>query len=187
MSEDNQKENTEQKQWFVAMVSPRTEMKCAESLYRHGYETYVASQPEERTWSRGRKKIVDRVVISSMVFVKTTEQERLAVVAHNPYVKRFLVDRSRERNSYGRSPVAVISDREIDLLRYMLRDSDNYVEYQERHFTAGDRVKVLRGTLAGVEGVVRRYGDDRTELFVDLDILGSVKVMISESDVEKLE
>ena len=93
--------------WFVAIVNSRHEKSVAEKLQTTGLETYVATQKEMRVWANGRRKIVDRVVVPSMVFVKCTEQERRKIV-NLPYVNRFLVNRSADSGGLNK-PVAVLS------------------------------------------------------------------------------
>ena len=66
--------------WFVAIVNSRHEKSVADKLHTTGIETYVATQKEMRVWANGRRKIVDRVVVPSMVFVKCTEKARRRIV-----------------------------------------------------------------------------------------------------------
>ena len=75
--------------WFVAIVNSRHEKSVAEKLQTTGLETYVATQKEMRVWANGRRKIIDRIVIPSMVFVKCTEQQRRQIV-NLPYVNRLI-------------------------------------------------------------------------------------------------
>ena len=53
--------------WFVAIVNSRHEKSVAEKLQATGIETYVAAQKEMRVRANGRRKIIDRVVVPSMV------------------------------------------------------------------------------------------------------------------------
>ncbi|MBQ0075478.1 MAG: UpxY family transcription antiterminator [Prevotella sp.] len=177
---------SEEKHWYVALVNPRSEKKCADALADAGYETYVATQRETHQWSQGRKKVIDRVVISSMVFVKTDEAGRHDILARKQYVIRFLTDRAKEKNQFGRAPIAIIPEAQMQMLRYMLGAAENPVMMESRHLVPGTRVKVLRGSLKGLTGTIQQLVTGDTMLYVALDILGSAKTLISPNDIEKL-
>lgn len=167
--------------WYVAIVNHNSEKTVANRLSAIGYTTYVASQPEMRIWANGRRKLIDRVVIPSMVFINCTEQERLHAV-NLPFIFRFLSDRAA-----GPRTVATIPDAQIDTLRFMLGNSDNPVDLQPRAYNIGDLVKVVRGKLKGIVGRVRTASDGNSRLVVDLDILGCATTLIDPVNLEPLQ
>lgn len=163
--------------WYVAVVNNNTEKSVAARLESLGYESFVAKQEVLRVWRNGRKAKVDRILIPTMVFVRCTEADRQQIV-RLPYVNRFLSDKARA--SQGRvSPPAVIPEREIVTLRFMLGQSDHSVDMIQRSYSAGDRVRVIRGALQGLEGEVIDGGS----MIVRLDILGTAKVTIDIADL----
>lgn len=170
--------------WFVAIVNSRHEKSVAEKLQTTGIETYVAAQKEMRVWANGRRKIVDRVVIPSMVFVKCTEQRRRKIV-NLPYVNRFLVNRSSESGGLN-MPVAVIGDAEIKKLKFMLGQSDSPIEFAPTEFRVNENVRVIRGSLRGLEGEIRENSDGTHTLVVCVSFLGGAIVHIQPQDVEKI-
>lgn len=170
--------------WFVAIVNSRHEKTVAEKLEALGLRAYVAAQKEMRVWKNGRRKIVDRVVIPSVVFVHCTEKTRREIV-NLPYIFRFMVNRSADSGALNK-PVAVIPDKEIEKLKFMLGQSDVPVEFVDHEYSGGDRVRVSRGSLTGLEGVVLRAESGTRDLIVSLNLLGSAKVRISVEDLEPL-
>lgn len=170
--------------WFVAIVNHNCERKTADVLSSRGYETYVASQPEYRVWRNGRRRLIDRVVIPSMLFVRCSEHDRLRALSV-PGIFRFLSNRAGSLNIYGK-PVAIIPDVEIRRLQFILGQSDVPVEFVGHEYSGGERVRVSRGSLAGLEGVVLRAETGSRELIVSLNLLGSAKVRISVDDLEPL-
>ncbi len=170
--------------WFVAIVNSRHEKSVAEKLQATGIETYVAAQKEMRVWANGRRKIIDRVVVPSMVFVKCTEWQRRQIV-NLPYVNRFLVNRSTDSGGLNK-PVAVIGDAEIKKLKFMLGQSDTPVEFVPMEFRINDTVRVVRGSLRGLEGEIRTASDGTNTLLVSLPLLGGATVHIDPKDVEKI-
>ncbi len=174
----------EKANWYVAIVNNRSEKVTAEKLSNEGYEAYVASQEEYRLWRNGKKKKIDRVVIPSMVFLHCTENERRSVVTL-PYIYRFLTNKAGNPNKFGR-PVAIIPDRQMYQLKFMLGNSNSPVEFVDRMYTKGDKVRVIRGGLCGLEGEVITSQDGKSELWIRLDILGCAKVSIDPIDIEPI-
>ena len=170
--------------WFVAIVNHNTEKKSAEKLAAMGYDCYVATQEEYRLWKNGRRTKIDRVVIPSMLFVFCTEKERMSIV-NLPYIFRFLTNKAGTLNQYGR-PVAIIPGHQMNILRFMLGNSDHPVNITTRPIGRGDKVRVTRGSLRGLEGFVIDTNQGRSELYVNLDILGCATVTINPIDVEAI-
>lgn len=177
---------SEEKRWFVAIVKHGNEKICGKRLTELGYENYIPVQRVFRQYASGRKKWVDRLVITSKVFVRTTENERLKNVVTLPYIYRFMVDPSRRNNIDGRASVAVIPDKEMAVFRRMLEQDELPVTFDENgmSYSAGDKVRVVVGKLAGLEGTVTRTDDNRRHLHVSLDILGSASVEVDSSWLE---
>ena len=166
---------------FVARVSPRHEKSVSARLGEMGLESYVALQQELHVWANGRRKMVDRVVIPSVVFVNCTETERREIVVL-PSIVRFMMDRSSiERR------LAVIPGVQIERLRFMLGQSDTHVEFAPTEFRINDTVRVIRGSLRGLEGEIRAKSDGTHTLIVSLSLLGGATVHIDPKDVEKLD
>lgn len=172
------------RQWFVAIVGRNTEKACRERLTALGYESYVATQNETRIWRTGQKKQVERVLISNLLFIHVTEHERLEIVKL-PYINYFLTDKAGRTNDFGRHPLAVIPDSQMDMLRYMLYHADSPVTFTPEPLHIGDRIRVVRGQLAGCEGNVFMDGN-QTHLVVRIDFLGSAQVSISPDDLERI-
>lgn len=170
--------------WFVAIVNSRHEKAVAQKLAETGLETYVASQKELRVWANGRRKLIERVVIPSMVFVRCTERERLEIVNY-PYISRFLVNRTSVGVGLNK-PVAIIGDAEIRRLQFMLGQSDTPVEFTPTEYRINDTVRVLRGSLRGLCGEIRANSDGTHTLVVSLALLGGATVHINPKDVEKI-
>lgn len=169
--------------WYVAIVNSNTELASAEKIRRLGFDAFVASQKEHRIWRNGRKAIVDRIIIRSMVFIRCSERQRLKIVTE-PYIFRFLTDRAARPTEYGRR-VAIIPDEQIQILRFMLGQSDIPVGFTQSAIGAGDTVRVLRGALRGLEGRVTDVGDGKSLLTVQIDFLGGATVQLPSADLRK--
>lgn len=82
--------------------------------------------------------------------------------------------------------MAVIPDKEMAVFRRMLEQDELPVTFDETgmSYSAGDKVRVVVGKLAGLEGTVTRTDDNRRHLHVSLDILGSASVEVDSSWLE---
>ena len=172
----------ENRSWFVAVVNRNSEKLIRERLLQKGYEAYVASQQEEHRWANGRKKKVERVVITARIFIRLTEAERREVV-HLPYINYFMTDKAMAVNAYGTHPLAVIPDREMQMLRFMLCNADAPVDFISTRLRAGDKIRIVRGPLKGFEGEVTRLAGE-TYAFVRLSILGAATIRVAPQDIE---
>lgn len=174
---------TEKRTWFVAIVNNNTEKASQERLEKLGYECYVATQTVVRIWRNGRKGKVDKVLLPSIVFIKCTERERRDVVTL-PFINRFMTNKAAKTTGLTK-PIAVIPQRQIDTLRFMLGQTDVPVSITDAPYKVHDKIVVVRGSLKGLEGEVVRCVDNKSELIVRIDILGCASITIDTLDIER--
>jgi transcription antitermination factor NusG len=164
--------------WYVAYVGTRAEKAVRDRLISFGYEAYAATQWEVHVWRNGRKKKIERPVITQYVFIRLTEQQR-AVVVTMPEIHYFLVNKAGTPNEYGRHLPAVIPDSQMQMLRRMLGQSDSAVRFATSGFAVGDAVRVMVGG-GNLEGrVVRIPGDHARYMGVRIDQLGCAYMKVS--------
>ena len=171
--------------WFVAVVRHNTERTLQDFLAKSNIETFLASQKRLRVYSSGRKKWTDQILIAGKLFIKCSEKQRLEIVKH-PFVYKFLTDPSK-RNHLGNREIAVVPEKEIQTLRFMLGQKDYPVSIVEKDFQPGDTIKILRGSLKGLEGKILHTLDNKREIAVLLDFFGCAKVTLPATDIELTE
>lgn len=172
--------------WFVAVVKNNTEKAVLERMLKLGYECYVPIQKEIRIWRNGKRAIVDRVVIPSLVFIHCTEAVRREVVSL-PFIIRFLTNRAGSSPEGLNKPLAIIPDSQIRTLQFMVGNSDTPVTFTPCIYRQGDKIRVIRGNLKGLEGEVQVVDDRHSELSVVIGLLGSAKLTIDTVDVELIK
>lgn len=195
--------------WFVAIVTNRSEKRVAAMLDRLGVQNYVATQEQVRLRPSGRRVTVEQIVIPAKVFVRTTEAERrqlLQLPGINRYLSNHAAGRpessvsSRSKGTgaspvappgkgtyIAASPVAIVPDAEIEILRFMLGQSDNPVTISDnRPFAVGEKVKVIRGQLQGLTGEISRIPAPTATLTVRIPILGYAQVTIDPTSLSHL-
>lgn len=173
------------RKWYVAIVGNNREKSVAEKLEALGFESFVASQEELRVWKNGRRKTVDRVLLSATVFVRCTESERRRIVVNLPYINRFMTDRAAKSDVSLNRPLAVVPDSQMAALRFMLGQSDNPVTFSG-DYVRGQNVRVVRGNFRGLEGEIVSLADGSSQLVIVIDALGCAKVHINPIDVEHI-
>lgn len=169
--------------WYVAIVPPRHEKAVADKLHNLNIDCYVAIQKEIHLWANGRRKIIDRVVIPSIVFVRCTDTIRREIVKQ-PYIHRFMVNHAATGTL--NKPVAIIPEIQMQKLMFILGQSDLPVNFTPTLFKVNDNVRVIRGPLIGLEGHITRKSDGTHALSVALSILGGAVIIIDPNDVEIL-
>ena len=164
--------------WYVAYVGTRAEKAVRDRLIALGYEAYAATQWEIHVWQNGRKKKIERPVITQYVFIRLTERQRAEVVTM-PEIHYFLVNKAGATNQYGRHPLAVIPDAQMRMLQRMLGQSESTVRFTTSGFAIGDTVRVL-GWGDNLQGhVVRIPGDRSRYVGIRLEQLGCAYMEIS--------
>jgi transcriptional antiterminator RfaH len=139
------KKNNEDK-WYALYTRPRAEKLVYQRLVEANIETFLPIQKTYRKWS-DRKKLVEKPLLSSYIFVKTNSKNFPAVYKTNGVVK-FI--------SFEGQPVS-IPQKQIDNLR-LLVNSDAEIEVTSEKFAPGDNVEVVNGALIGLTGELVKIG-----------------------------
>lgn len=172
--------------WYVAFVGPNAEKQCRDRLLRLGYEAYAATQEEVHHWKNGKSKKIEVVVITQLLFIHCTPEERKEIVTL-PYIRSFLVNKAAKANEFGVRPVTVIPDRQMQMLQFMLYHADSPVQFVAAPVRVGDAIRIIRGDMKGLEGeVVELKGSDERYLGIRLNMLGCALLHIALTDVEKV-
>jgi transcription antitermination factor NusG len=129
--------------WIAVIIRPRAEQKAEKSLAGAGLETFVAWHGVRRRWS-DRVKVIHENVFPGYLFCRSTFEDRLTVL-RQPGVAGVV--------SFCRAP-AFIPDEQIAAVRRMLASELPLGPWP--FLSAGQRVRVERGVLAGLEGTLVR-------------------------------
>jgi len=96
-----------------------------------------------------------------------------------------MTDRVKRPDKYGRHPIATIPDEQIERLKFVLFHTDSSVTLESVAIQKGDNAKVTRGSLMGITGYVEDINGCQVQLLICLGTLGTVKVSLNSTDVEK--
>lgn len=138
--------NDAEEKWYAVYTRPRAEKLVYQRLVEESIETFLPLQKTYRVWS-DRKKLVEKPLISSYLFVKT-RRKHFPKVYKTPGVVRFV--------TFEGLP-ASIPQRQIDNLRLLI-DSNAEIEISSEKFATGDNVEVVSGSLTGLTGELIKIG-----------------------------
>jgi transcription antitermination factor NusG len=143
--------------WYAAYTCPRQEKVVARLLRDREISYFLPLYRSLRRW-KDRRKEIDMVLFPSYVFVQLPLAQRLRVL-QVPGVVRLV--------TFNGQPAAM-PQHEIEALRNGLEQGI----YAEPHpyLKVGHRVRVARGPLAGVEGILLRK-KDKLRFVISVDVL----------------
>jgi transcription antitermination factor NusG len=159
--------------WYAVSTKSRQEKVVVAMLEYLEVANFLPLIREEHRWS-DRKQMIATPLFQGYVFVRiATTSELLLRVLKVPGVVDFVRSRS--------GPLA-IPDGEIEDVRAVLTHGVGCSPYP--FLRAGDRVRVVRGALAGIEGTFIRSGS-QSKLVISVEMIQrSVAVSVAEADVE---
>ena len=144
--------------WYAVRTTARWETLASAELSRRGIETYLPVCHVKRRWS-DRIKILDEPLFSGYLFGHFPLEDRIRVL-ETPGVRQIV--------SIGATP-APIDETEIENLRRLVTAQPLLVPWP--YLSAGQRVRIDKGPLAGVEGYVLRAEVDALRIVVSVDLL----------------
>ncbi|HEY3929833.1 MAG TPA: transcription termination/antitermination NusG family protein [Candidatus Koribacter sp.] len=157
--------------WWAIWTHPRYEKKVAEHLVCREVETYLPTYTHRRRWRNRQNVALELPLFPGYVFARLASGQRSRVLS-TPGVLTILGDRKGSD---------LLPDRYIEALRIGLKLS-RIVPYSRT--AIGDRVRIVAGPLAGIEGVLTAF---RSELRIVVSIWmirQSVSIEVARDEVE---
>jgi transcription antitermination factor NusG len=163
--------------WYVARTRHNQEKFVKTKLEQIGVEHFV---PFRKEFRRRRDRTVELVVpvIPNLVFIHTDYSTSLTI-ANNYGVRLSYI---REMGGSGH---LVVPQKQMDDFRLICESNVDYT--LSYNFTKGDRVAVIDGCLAGLEGELLHTGRHGGRVVVKLDSIASFEVTISTGNLRKIK
>ncbi|MGB7264010.1 MAG: UpxY family transcription antiterminator [Terracidiphilus sp.] len=157
--------------WWALYTRHQHEKVVAEMLAAKGFDVFLPLYESTRRW-KDRRKVLSLPLFPCYVFVRGGLDRRLQVVT-TPGVHMIL---------YRGDKVAVIPEREMDAIQRVVAEPSRVGPHP--FLKCGARVRVTRGALEGVEGILLRK-KNVCRLILSVDMLAqSVAVEVHAWDVE---
>jgi transcription antitermination factor NusG len=159
--------------WWAVYTRHQHEKSVAEMLSNKGFDVFLPLYDSVRRW-KDRKKLLSLPLFPCYVFVRGGMTRKLQVVS-TPGIHMIL---------YHGEQVAQIPHTEIQAIRAVV---EGHFRVEPHPFLkCGDRVRVIRGSLDGVEGILTRKKNS-IRLILSVEMLAqSVAVEVNASEVEPI-
>jgi transcription antitermination factor NusG len=156
--------------WVAVQTAPRRENNVATLLTYKGYSCFLPQYTARRRWS-DRYKTVELPLFPSYLFCRTT-CAAAGLVVTTPAVIRVV--------GAGGKPLA-IPDSEIQALK-VIASARNVAPCS--YVNVGERVRVARGPLSGIEGILTSIRNHQRIIVSVEGIMRSVAVEVDACDIE---
>jgi transcription antitermination factor NusG len=162
---------SEEQPWWAIYTRHQHEKTVADMLSMKGFDVFLPLYESVRNW-KDRKKMLSLPLFPCYVFVRGGFERKLQVVS-TPGVHMILHHGER---------VATIQEEEMVAIRSVIEG--NLRVEPHPFLKCGQRVRVRRGTLEGVEGILIRK-KNMCRLILSVEMLAqSVAVEVDASDIE---
>lgn len=170
---DEQAKDRQAARWYAAYTLANHERRVAEQLAQRGVVGFLPLYDAVRQW-KDRRVRLQFPLFPGYVFVRIALSERLEVLRLAGVV-RFV--------GFGDRPVS-LAEEEIEALR---RGAGELKMEPHPYLSKGQRVRILRGPLSGLEGILlRSKGKFRLVLSIDL-IMRSIVADIDAANICPIE
>lgn len=140
--------------WYALYTKPRNEKKVVEDLEALNMEVYCPMVTVVKQWS-DRKKRIEQPLLSSYVFVKTTEKDR-AKVFNSFGAVRYL---------FWLGKPAIVKENEILAMKELLQEK--YKEITVSGLQPGNKVTLEEGVFKGQEATFKEQKGNKTILLLE--------------------
>ena len=146
--------------WYAARSHCGREVGVRDRLSRLGVENFVPTEIRSKT--RGGN--YEKALIPCLVFLKATKEEACSLANTGMVPVKYVVDCATRS-------LLVVPDKEMEDFRRVLDFSKESGGLMEESLSLGDKVRVTKGVLCGVEGHVLEF---RGKTYVVVGLLDCV-------------
>ncbi len=143
--------------WYAARTRYGQELMVRDRLVRAGVEHFIPTVPAD-----GPRN--ERAVVNNLVFLRTTKQGALDLANTGVIPVKYIVDCATRT-------LLVVPDKQMEDFRRVLDLGLEEGGLMDRPISLGDRVKVVKGPLKGVEGHVVEF---KGKYYVVVSLLDSL-------------
>ena len=167
--------------WYVLVVAYRTEQKMQAKLRELGkLEAFVPMRRTRRRDAQGKFRYDEKVAIHNYIFVHTTYNRLMALKKEYPFDLEYSLlhrDVYEQGEKIGRAPVIVPRDQMLNFIAVAGNQKERvqFLDVEKLDWEAGQRVRIIGGTFAGVEGIyLRTTKKHERRVVVKLDGIAAV-------------
>jgi len=140
--------------WYAARVKYRTEKRIKVFLEDKAIEHFIPFRTVVRELN-GRRVQKERPEIPCLVFVRTDYRTALSIPGESGFSVSYIKNMETKK-------VQTIPDKQMEDFMFLLDFSESTFRIENTNLKRGDRVRVVKGSFAGVEGeLIRVKGHKR--------------------------
>lgn len=164
------------KHWYVFRASYGREDKASDYIVEDGTFVYIAKRYVRKIVNGKLKKVLE-TLIPNILFVYTTKEKAEEYVKNTPALSYLTYYYNHfEQDETNMNPPLTISCREMEnfmMATCNMSEHLKFVNESQCHFKGGEKVRVIDGTFAGVEGRVARVAGQQ-RVVVSLSNIGLI-------------
>ena len=166
------------KQWFVAKTRANQERAIKERLEAMNIETYLPTRMEIRQ-RRDRRKKIEVVLIPNTLFIYTDKNTALSLPNHHGFLVKYMID-------FMTRTLLVVPEKQMQNFIFLMDLSDDNIQIDNNLlFEKGDKIRVIKGPFAGVEGELIRV-EGKKKVLVRLENIIACSMEVPSSYLEKI-
>jgi transcription antitermination factor NusG len=135
--------------WYAARVKYRTEKRIKTFLEQEKIEHFIPLKQDVRQ-KRGKLVKMEIPEIPCLVFVKTNYRTAMSLPQNSGFSMGFI--KNHETNSFQ-----IIPDKQMKDFMFLLDFSNVTFRVENSSLRRGDKVRVVKGEFAGIEGELIRF------------------------------
>ena len=165
--------------WYAAKVRYQTERKMKSWLDEQSIENFIPFR-KVLVEQKGRKIQRERPVVPGLLFIRTDSQTACTLPAESSTKMVYL--RNLENHQF-----LIIPDKQMQDFMFLLDFSESAVRILNTNLRQGDRVRVIKGDFAGIEGeLIRVKGHKRVVVRLE-GLFSLATTYIPSSYIERIE
>lgn len=164
------------KRWYVFRVSYGREDKASDYLVEDGTYTYIAKKIVEK-YVGGKRRRYLQTLIPNLLFAYTTDEKAKEYVSNTPAIAYLSYYYNHFKQDEGeKNPPLTVPDEEMSRFIQATCNMNKhllFVQPSQCHFKGGEKVRVIDGLFAGVEGRVARVSGQQ-RVVISLSNIGLI-------------
>ena len=163
--------------WFAARTRANQELGLRNSLIKLEITHYLPTHIVTRRIS-DRVKRVEVPVINNLIFICTTKQHAFALVKDFALKLHYIKD-------VETGSLLVVPNKQMEDFMFLMDLSPESIRQCSDTYAPGDKVRIIKGNLAGVEGELMRI-EGKTHVLLRIPQVLVVSVKVPKSYLEKI-
>lgn len=164
--------------WFAARTRNGQELSVRNTFQKLGREFFIPTRLEKR--ERGGRAVKAEVpVISNLVFLRTTKEDACAIANGRGVPIWYMIDRTT-------NSMLIVPDKQMEDFKRVFEIAPDTISTDAPSLVPGDRVRIIKGELKGVEGEVIQL-PNRTYVILSLGSLLFARIKVLKSHLKVLK